>query len=249
MQPVRPVRWSELRWMAESPAHYRAAITHHREPTAAMQLGTVVHAMVLGGDFVVWDGERRAGKEWDRFASEHAGRTIIKRSEMERASAIADSIRTNRAAQEILYGAKYEVPAEWSYMGRACATGGIDVISLDTLAELKTCATANPVRFAYHARSMGYLGQLAWYEEAARSLGFTPKRLAIIAAETKPPYAVTVMALTPNAVDYGRKTVRSLMEQLRVCEESDRWPAYCESEVPLDIEQDAELIFGDEEAA
>ena len=88
---MKPVRFSNLRLMAKSPAHYRAALDGEREDTLAMRLGRLVHALVLGGDYLVWDGTRR-GKEWDRFAEENAGREIVTASELAQAEPVAAAV-------------------------------------------------------------------------------------------------------------------------------------------------------------
>jgi hypothetical protein len=251
MQPVSsaPVHWSNLRHMARSAAHYRASLDAEREPTPAMRFGTLVHGILLGGaDVSIWEGDARRGKAWESFAADHAHRTIVTRAEYDRGSFVAESVDRHPKAKAILTDARYEVPAEWAYSGRSCATRGIDILGRGYIADLKTTTDARPAFFSRHAKIMGYIGQLAWYAEAARKLGEAPFDWYLIAAETAAPYAVSVLQLTSSAQDYGSRSVRLLMEQLRVCEDSGVWPAYCDAAVPLDVEQADDLVFGDEAA-
>ena len=68
-----PVRFSHLRAYGRSAMHGHHARTQpEQEPTAAMQLGSAVHALVLGNKPVVaYPGAVRRGKEWEAFAAAH----------------------------------------------------------------------------------------------------------------------------------------------------------------------------------
>lgn len=43
---MNPVRFSQLKWMSRSPAHYRYYLEQPFEPTKAMRLGTAVDALL-----------------------------------------------------------------------------------------------------------------------------------------------------------------------------------------------------------
>lgn len=249
---IGPVHWSNLKAMQTSPAHFLTSLESPPRTTASMRFGTLVHALVLGGAYTVFDGERR-GKKWDAFKEDHPGvhpDEIHTAVELGRARKAAAAIRMHPAAARRLDGARFEVPAQWESAGIRCATSGIDVINTGTIGELKLTTRHGLSRFKSHALTMGYIGQLAFYDDAARSLGVTPLNHIIIAAEMTEPYDVVVHRLTPAAIDQGKRTVRLLLEQLRGCLETDQWPGRCASEVVLDVDDDApDLIFGDDEAA
>lgn len=63
---IEPVHFSRLKLMALSPAHYLAA-DEHREETPAMRMGSLVHARTLGGELIVYDGERGSTNAWKAF--------------------------------------------------------------------------------------------------------------------------------------------------------------------------------------
>lgn len=63
------LHFSRLKLMSMSPAHYRAGSDRS---TRAMGLGTVVHSLCLGGDAIVFDGERK-GSSWAAFKALVAG--------------------------------------------------------------------------------------------------------------------------------------------------------------------------------
>lgn len=242
-----PVRWSHLRHMARSPAHYRHNLLTPFEPTPAMVMGSLVHELVLKGGrdkFCVYEGDRRAGKEWEAFKAETLpGNVIVKRSEMDEAGAIAAAVLRHPAAWDAIDSGQREVGLSWTIAGRACH-GTPDVLGL-SLADLKVTNDASPDRFTWHARKMGWLGQLAWYYEAARQTQpILPNRVSIVAVESSAPYVVTVFDLTDEALLLGEKTWRLYFERLRACEESDYWPGYVEGVARLDVpESEEELIL------
>lgn len=242
-----PVRWSHLRHMARSPAHYKYNLDTPFQSTPAMVMGSLVHELVLSGGrdkFAVYEGERRAGKEWEAFkASVEPGTTIVKASEWDEAEMIAEAVLHHPAAVEAIDNGQREVGLSWTIAGRECH-GTPDVLGL-SLADLKVTNDSSPDRFTWHARKMGWLGQLAWYYEAARQTQpILPNRVSIVAVESSAPYVVTVFDLTDEALLLGEKTWRLYFERLRACEETDYWPGYVEGVARLDVpESEEEFIL------
>jgi len=65
------VHFTTLRYMSQSPAHYRARCESPFEPTPAMRFGTLVHMLCFEQPGVqVWQGDRR-GKAWEQFRDAH----------------------------------------------------------------------------------------------------------------------------------------------------------------------------------
>lgn len=235
------LHWSQLRHIDKSPAHYLAALKEPREQTPAMRFGTLVHALVLGGQYVVYDGERR-GKVWAEFQAANEGAFIVTASEHERARYVAETVRRDPVAKPLLEGIT-ELAWERQLYGRHCA-GRADVFKKGShLVDLKTTADAHPERFSRHALKFGWHGQLAFYRDALEHRG----PCFIIAVETAAPYAVTVLELTERALLEGDKLNRLWLERLAACEAIDHWPGYVQMAWPLDIVEDSGLIIGDEE--
>lgn len=240
------VRFSNLKHIARSPAHYLHAVTREITETRAMRVGFAVHAECLGGNFAVFDGDRR-GNAWKEFAAEHAGEKILTRTEADDAMRIAAAVRSNPLAMKILEG-EHEKRLEWDYLGRACQ-GHLDVLVPGVrVAELKVTNDASPDRFTWQAIRMAYHCQLAWYGNAAQV-----EQAHVVAVEDKAPHVVTVMELTPRILDQGRKLCHLWMERLLGCEHANRWPGYVETVVDLDSPGDMSdldgLTFGEDEAA
>jgi hypothetical protein len=234
--------------MARSPAHYRESLESTWKPSAAMELGSAVHALVLGGpDVVAYPGAVRRGKEWDGFKAEHEGDLILLGADYEKAQRMADAVGKNANARRVLEGRR-EQPIDWSIGSRACRSTP-DVVGNGFVTELKTTNTAEPARFQWQALRMAYHAQLAFYLEAVRSSAAAeqPQEAYIVAVESSAPFPVTVLRLTNRALDQGARMFRLWFERLLTCEASGVWPGYCEAIVDLDVpDEDMELTFGEE---
>lgn len=250
---LAPVRFSRLKLIGRSPLHYKHATV---EETIAMERGSAVHSLVLGGQPVMaWNKVSdkgnpcpRAGKDFEAFEAKHPGALILTAKEYDTANAIAEAVQANDLAMAALSGAREQERA-WKFGDRACA-GRMDAIPSDGVTELKVSQTADPRKFIWHAMRMGWLAQGTWYLDGLAAGGQILKHVRIVAVEPTAPYAVTVFKLTPKAMDQARRTYRGWFEQLLVCEASNEWPAYAQREVDLDVPgEDVGLDWGEVEAA
>lgn len=245
-----PVRFSNLKQMAQSPAHYFQACQRDQDGpgTLAMKLGSGVHAMLFGQPWVAYPG-RRAGKEWDAFELEHAGSVILNEREAATAKATADAVRANPLAASLLLAPDVVVEKrlDWMRDGRACR-GTPDAVGDGFIVDLKTTKCAEPVRFVKDATWRGYHAQVAFYAAALETLGRQVTDLYIVAVESAAPHCVTVLRLDSSAWLAGNALVGSWWQRLRVCEESNEWPGYTDAMVRFGVEDNGDrLIIGGEE--
>jgi hypothetical protein len=252
-----PVRFSSLKRMELSPAHYLGAIADPDafEVTPAMRIGLAVHALILGGEMHVYDGERK-GNAWKVFEALHLAKTseflddgnqvprIITIKELEKAQRIAAAVRRNKLAMGLIEGAATEHLINWNRGGRA-GRSHLDIFEPGMfVAELKVTVDAHPDRFARQCGRMGTLAQLALYREIGNvSNAYT------IAVEARYPHPVTVQQLTDRALVAGDKSITTWWERLMTCEAANQWPEYSQSITPLDTLDDFELDFGGEAEA
>lgn len=231
------VRFSNLKCMAKSPAHYLAALTG-RDDSPSMRKGRALHSYLLGdSDAVLVYPGRRAGKKWEAFAEENCGREILIDSEIRDVDGMRESLIYNRDAMLLLKGQR-ERDIRWLLGGRACG-GRPDVIGESFVTELKTCRTAQPDRFVRQALWMHYHAQLAWYRQGVRLSGLgKPQSAYVVAVESSRPYPVTVFELTQRALEQGERLCRLWFEELRGCEENDVWPGYTHGPVFFDVPDD-----------
>lgn len=240
---LAPVRFSNLRHMSRSPLHYRSNILLPRAQSALMRFGKLCHCLVLGGEVVVWDHDRR-GKDWKQFEAENDGAFIVTRAEHDRAYDVAEAVKNHHRAAELLDGDR-ELTIPWAIGDRACLSH-LDVLGRDVV-ELKVCSTTQPDRLRRACLGMSYHGQLGFYSDAAAFIGREPRGHYIVGVEPQPPYAVTVLRVTPRAIDAGKRLCRLWLEQLRTCEDSDSWPGYVQTDVDLDIDDDTNITIDGEE--
>ncbi len=241
-----PVRFSHLRQIAKSALHYHDACQGNGHDTSARKLGKLTHALTLGQPVEVFRGGHFNGKDykgvrngayWDHFRKEHPGVEICIPSEYEDAKPIADAVRSHPIAGPMLLApSQCEIELDWTHpLGRDCQSH-LDIYRRGAfVADLKTARTSDPAWFTRTAIYSGYHAQLAFYVEAVEALGHETPDAYIIAVESAPPYAVTVMQLTPRAIEAGRRACRLWFEQLLCCEASGEWPAYAQTVVELDV--------------
>lgn len=248
MSSLELIHWTNLRQMALSPAHYMAAVRSELHKRVWSN-GRLLHYLVLGGDYVVWNG-RRQGNAWKEFAAENDHRDIFTQTEVDREMRVAEAIKSHPIASPLLEG-RHEVEIQWKWMGRDCSSR-IDVLNtkLRRAVDLKRAVTARPERFQRSAIFYGYHAQGAFYQDACEANQTPIDEYYVIAAEPFPPYAITVFQLTPRALVEGRKQNRLWRERLDGCQAQNFWPEYAQTIQPLDFEAEPELIFdGEEEAA
>lgn len=237
-----PVRYSWLKHMARSPAHVRHALDHAGDDTRALRLGRATHSYLLGGDEVILYEGRRAGAAWEAFESSHPGAVILIASEMEHVNGMRESLHRHDQAMELLSGPHREETIRWKIGDRDCQSTP-DVWGGYRLTELKTTKCADPERFKRDAIWRGYHGQASFYQRALLHRGFAASVVSIVAVESTPPYPVTILELTPRALEAGEKLWRGWFERLLVCEASNYWPAYSESIVEFDVEDSGETTI------
>lgn len=234
-----PVRFSRLKNMGQSAAHYEDSLRHNIDKEE-YQFGRAVHSIVLGGTPVIAYPGRRQGKAWVEFREAHAAYEILNAADYDRAHRCADKVMKSSDARALIDWSEHEKQIEWTNIGRACSSR-LDMVGHDFVADLKTTRCSKPGRFDKDAIWMHYHGQIAWYQQAAEWLKKRPfPRGYVVAVESARPFNVVVFELTQRALEAGRKQNRLWLEQLLACEAADEWPGYAQTVVALDIPDDSE---------
>jgi hypothetical protein len=242
-----PLRFSHLKRIGQSPAHYRAAV---EQDGSHLLKGSAVHSVLLGGKTVIsYPGPVRRGKDWEAFQADHPEDLILSRSEIDDVSGMVRAVQSCPEAMRVLQGVR-ERTVMFTLQGRECrATPDVDGGIYVT--ELKTTRSSSPSRFAWDAVRHSYNGQLAWYQDALMlqpGRREAPEAAFIVAVESSAPYVVTVFRVAERALDQGRRTNRLWLETLLACEAANEWPGYSQSIVELDLPGD-EMVIGEAEEA
>jgi hypothetical protein len=257
---LKRLNWSTLKNMGRSPAHYKYALTHPREDTDSMKKGRAVHVavfepLVFARQYTVWEGGRRAGKEWTAFREDNVDKEILTLKEYEECAAIAAAVRADPVAVPYLGGGRGEQTITWEFDFPAVSDfpaqrfeckGRIDWVTPAAIVDLKTSKTADPTGFGHEAFRYGYHTQAAWYADGYEQATGKRKPVVLVVVESAPPHAVSVFRIPDVYMDLGRETYRGLLNRLDFCQREDSWPAYLEDVGELTLPRWA-LPFNDDE--
>lgn len=235
------VHWSRLKEMARSPAHYRWALEHPREEMPPLRFGLATHCLTLepqvfDARFTVFEGDRRT-KAWKEFQAANAGRTILSADEAAEARAVAEAVRAHPIAADLLSQGEAEQPLEWTHRANVLGEwyeidcgGRFDFYGRGRLVELKTTRDASLEGFPREAAKYDYHGQLAFYRDGLVAFGRPVAEVWVIAAETAPPYGVSVWQVPKAVIDAGRERYFLLLDRLHRCQAADAWPCWPEAQ-------------------
>mgnify|MGYP000844021682 CR=1 FL=1 len=249
--PDYPLNWSTLKIIAESPAHFLAAVlAEEQKDTDTLTIGSALHCLALEpmafpDRFAVWptaSGQRR-GSVWADFkaAALASGLSIIREADVESVRAVADAIRSHSAVQTILTSSatpSVERRIEWSETDDTGVVwhfhGRPDLVLGSTLVDIKTTVSVKPARFGTQAASMYYHGQLAHYAQGLlAATGVSVSAAYLIAAEKKDPYDVAVFQVLPEDLRLGLSARAEMLSTLAACQATDTWPGRVPDIEPL----------------
>jgi len=246
---VAAINWSSLKHILRSPQHYRHALLAQHHDTDAMRIGRAVHIAALEPDryraeVAVWDGGRRAGKNWGAFQIDHADREIVTLAEHERIADIARAVRSNADAARYLEHGRHEVTMLWEASEpetealpgwRFDCKSRLDAMSPLAVIDLKSCRDGSPDGFGKAAWSMGYHCQGAYYVDANECVTGVRLPYVLIAVESAPPHVVQVYVVPEAILELGRETYRACLRRLAECQRTNAWPGYYDSETFLTL--------------
>lgn len=207
--------------------------------TAAMELGTAVHAaleaylrgvpddiVTIPREALTSNGQRR-GKAWDAFKAEHAGKVLVMPAEARQIADMMAGIDANEEARRALYNVgEVEETIVWldeqHELRRRCRldkrlTGEPWVI------DIKTVHTLEEWPLRYHFADHGYHRQAAFYCDAAEALTDVKHNFRFVCLEKSPPYRAEVIELPDHWVERGRQEIADALERLSVCLISGNW--------------------------
>jgi len=222
----------------QSLAHLRAYEMAPREATAAMILGTAIHAATLEPEefrsryLIAPKVDRRTkdGKaEWESFLTHAVGREVIPADDHQVADQAAAAVRAHPLAGELIADATIESSIYWQdeESGVLCkARPDAYCQKTGTLVDLKSTLSASPREFSRSIFSMGYHRQLAFYRMALEAVGFPVNRVVLIAVEKAPPFGVNVFELEHDSLALGAHQIREFFPKYAAAKAADHWPGY-----------------------
>lgn len=238
------IRRSDLWKLNRSPAHFKYAVDHPAEQTAAMLFGSAVHAAVLTPrlfkeQYVVadFDARTKEGKVLKQHYLDE-GKILLTRDQGEQINGIVTAIKAHPYAKRLLTG-KHETAHFWTdpETGEKCKCKTdceTDIAGVHYVVDLKTCANADTDEFVRDAVKFGYFMQAAMYTDGVKCHKDQDSVFVFVAVEKDPPYAVNVLQCGENEIRLGmvgdkRGTVMGYRDLLRLysrCKKERKWPGY-----------------------
>jgi len=204
--------------------------------TIAMKLGTLCHTIILEPElfednYHVMDKVNKATKAgkaaYAEAVEEANGKIIINVEEFEVADAMRKNVYANEIAKDVLTGGKAEQTIFWTDSKTGIQLKARpDSINGAIVSDVKTTLDAGYRGFQRAAYGHGYFLQSAMITEGCIAVGLDVSEFVFLCVEKKPPYSVAIYRLDEEALDYGKKLLRNLLDDYKKCLDSKSWPGY-----------------------
>lgn len=235
--------FSLLKHLHRSPAHYRYAVLQRGRDadTDAKKMGRVVHMAVFepgrfASSIAVWDGDRRAGKDWEKFKLANAGKELLRVEDVERCMAIQAAVRADPSAMRYVANGRGELTMLWTHkvadiggnLGETLlfCRGRLDFDAQAAIVDLKTCKDASPAGFAKAIWEYRLHSQAAWYSDAYYRITGKKKPYKLLCVESAPPFITQVYNVPDELLALGREEYSLWLERLVWCRATNTWPGY-----------------------
>ena len=232
------VNQSSLKKILDSPAHYKASLTHRWLPTPAMEMGTALHCLVLDGQ-EAFDSQyilkpdnvklnTKEGKDWkDKVGRKKVLTTGGRDDPWNSVLGMGDSLKDLEwfdPAQPD-YIKHNEVSFYWEWLGVPCKAR-LDRVLIDEgiVVDLKTTDSVDPMTFTKKVVGLGYDFQAAYYAKAAEVAYGKPFKFVFAAVERRAPYSVGLFDTSEEMLEEGMRKCEAALKLYKQCEATHHWP-------------------------
>ena len=228
------------------PAKFQHAREHPHTSTKAMDLGTVVHGMVLGTgqEIAVLDFPNRTTNKYKEAEANAvaAGKLPMLAKDHAEARRIADAVLEHPTAGGLFADGDAEQSMFWRDpkfgIWLRARMDWLTHYGMPTGVDLKTSKDASPQGFAKSVADYGYHRQDPHYRDGLGAcLGCDPDLIdfVFVVVETEPPYLVATYRIDAKDVELGREQNRIAREIYADCSASGIWPGYSEEIEELEL--------------
>jgi hypothetical protein len=206
------------------------------EDRPAYQLGRAIHVLVLEGrdrfeeEFAVggpinprtgemFGASTKAFAEW----AEAQGRPVLTVSQLDLVENIADGVRAQGIATDLLSEGVPEGVVRAKYRDIPCQTRLDWFDPLRGICDLKTCDDLT--WFEADAKRYGYGHQMAFYRAVVAEVIGVYVPVHLIAVEKKEPYRCGVWRMDASVLANAQKENEAAIERLKRCIATDTWPS------------------------
>lgn len=232
--------------LAKSPLHAKWAYDNvSDEASAAMDIGTIAHDLVLRGinsaevlDFPDW--RTKAAKE-ARDQARAEGKMPIISHKFEQIEAMAKALKSHFGDNYPFVNGKPEISIFWDECGQQCK-GKIDWLFDDysLIVDYKTTTDANPQAFSRRIFSDGYDIQAAFYLRGLEKITGKKAKFVFVVQEVEPPFAVSTLEIDKRSLNIAENKALYAIDKWKSCCESGVFPCYEHhlAEIPSYLEND-----------
>lgn len=219
------------------PARYRAYMDKPRVEKKVFDLGTGLHAILLGKgqerlEIVPFADYRTKDAREARDNAYANGLTPLKQDEWDNLQAVADTIPahirdifTDGNAEQALIGRHHT--GLWQ-------KGQLDYVKPgEMLIDLKTTRSTDTRPFERHIWDYGYYFQAAWYRNLYEQLTGEALRYVIVAIDLTAPHLSRFFEITDEYIDYGTTKINESIDLYHQCTETGEWPGYGKTAYPV----------------
>jgi PDDEXK-like uncharacterized protein DUF3799 len=219
-------------------AHPRLNPNYIREEATRMDIGSIVHALVLEGEnkacVLDFPDRRTNAYKQAHAAAMAAGEIPVLRKDFEDIKGMVVSLRQHldkhRKLQTALMEGRPEVTLIWKEDNGVVCRARPDWLSDDhrRIEDYKTrSGTANPEVVSRTIFTEGWDIQAAFYIRGLKALDPRAEPMfRFVLQETYPPYAVSVVALGPDSLMLADKKVLWAIDTWKRCLDANEWPSY-----------------------
>ena len=222
---------SGAKTLLKSPARYKWEREHPAKPTAAMEFGTMLHALVLEPHVfqaryaLAPDVDRRTkdGKAaLEAWQADNVGKLAVSVDDWDRVHRMARNVEASGAG-DLMVGGKMEEPILWERDG-VPLKAKLDCLGKDSIIDLKTTSADDEDGIQRAAWSFGYHISAAAYQEAAEVV--TGRRLpkVFVFVQSVAPYDVVILEASDDFIAKGREQWDRAVRLFAACSEFDDWP-------------------------
>jgi len=244
---------SQLEVLAASPPLFYGRFLakpplYPREASRALELGTAAHTLLSSfadrdqlveiPEEVLSANGARLGKAWDQFATEHAGKILLKAAEMATCRAMIRHVYDHPIGRRIVAEAlHYEYSVVWTDaetgLDLRCRPDILWAGRPPVLVDFKTTRATDRDAWRRECVRYGYHRQIAWYLDGLNAFQIQACRGLFLAVDKSPAYEVRVFELPEDAIALGRQQNRENLRDLARRLDEDDWTSVDGREILL----------------
>jgi len=232
-------------WLSMTPKEWRHWKQNGLEPSDAMRLGSAIHCAVLEPDsfqerFSVFPGDRRAGKAYQDWKAALGPKEELTRAQGAVVESAVDYLEANRRLGKLIESGDPEVSFfHMDLQGRirkARSDWVGDIGDMSAVIDLKTTWDLSDRHLEKTMWDRLYHVQAAWYLDVVGAVnGSEPQCFAIIWVKTKPPIDMRLTIVSKDAIELGRKSYQTALDQLSLAQDQDYFPGYSLEPTIIDL--------------